>query len=138
MRFRTIALLALVLTTSAVAASAQTKLPPRRAAATPRPKPTTPGVATLKDGIMLKGGKVLVTQMGQTTPLTQELSLTNGTKITPTGSVVTAAGVSTQLQEGDMVSLSGRLTTSAQKAAQDSLLLVKKENLKAKGKKKKG
>ena len=137
MKLRIVALLALAFTTSAVAASAQTKLPPRRAAATPRPKPATPGVATLKDGLMLKGGKVMVTQMGQTTPLTQEMSLTNGTKITPAGSVVTAAGVGTQLQEGDIVSLSGRLTTSAQKAAQDSLLLVKKENLKTKGKKKK-
>jgi hypothetical protein len=36
-----------------------------------------------------------------------------------------------------MMSLSGRITTSAQKAEQDSLLLVKKENLKAKAKKKK-
>jgi hypothetical protein len=137
MKFRTIALLAFALTTSAVAASAQTKLPPRRAAAAPRPKPVMPGVATMKDGVMMKEGKVLVTQMGRTTPLTQEMSLTNGTKITPAGSVVTATGTSTQLQEGDMVSLSGRLTTSAQKAAQDSLLLVKKEDLKTKGKKKK-
>ncbi|SMB84082.1 hypothetical protein SAMN00120144_0808 [Hymenobacter roseosalivarius DSM 11622] len=137
MRFRSIALLTFALTTSAVSASAQAKMPPRKVAA-PRPKPVTPGVATLKDDVMMKEGKVLVTQMGQTRALTQEMSLTNGTKITPTGSVVTAAGGSAQLQEGDMMSLSGRLTTSAQKAEQDSLLLVKKENLKIKGKKKKG
>ncbi|WP_165963687.1 DUF6799 domain-containing protein [Hymenobacter radiodurans] len=108
-----------------------------RKAATPRPKPVTPGVATMKDGVMMKEGKVLVTQMGRTTPLTQEMSLINGTKITPTGTITTPAGVSTQLTEGDIVSLSGRITTSAQKAAQDSLLLVKKEDLKNKGKKKK-
>lgn len=136
MRLRSIALLAFALTTSAVAASAQTKMPPRKAA-TPRPKPVTPGVATMKDGVMMKEGKVMATQMGQTKPLTQEMSLINGTKITPTGTITTPAGVSTQLTEGDVVSLSGRITTSAQKAAQDSLLLVKKESLKNKGKKKK-
>ena len=57
--------------------------------------------------------------------------------LTPTGTVTTAAGVSTQLQEGDAISMSGRLTTAAQKAEQDSLLVVKKEMLKTKGKKKK-
>ncbi|MGY2130639.1 DUF6799 domain-containing protein [Hymenobacter sp. HD11105] len=137
MKLSCITLLVLALLTSAVAASAQTKLPPRRTAAAPRPKPVTPGAPTLKDGVTLKEGKVLVTQMGRTTPLSQDLSLTNGTKITPTGTVTTPAGVSSQLQEGDMMSLSGRITTSAQKAEQDSLLLVKKENLKAKAKKKK-
>ena len=91
----------------------------------------------MKDGVMMKEGKVMVTQMGRTTPLTQEMNLINGTKITPTGTITTPAGVSTQLTEGDLVSLSGRITTSAQKAAQDSLLLVKKEDLKNKGKKKK-
>ncbi len=136
MKLRSIALLVFALTTSAVAASAQTKMPPRKAAA-PRPKPVTPGVATMKDGVMMKEGKVLVTQMGRTTTLTQEMNLVNGTKITPTGTITTPAGMSTQLTEGDIVSLSGRVTTSSQKAAQDSLLLVKKENLKNKGKKKK-
>ena len=136
MKLSRITLLVVALLTSALAASAQTKLPPRRPAA-PRPKAAAPGAPTLKDGIQLKEGKVLVTQMGRTTPLTQEMSLINGTKVSPAGAVVTPAGVSSQLQEGDMMSLSGRITTSAQKAAQDSLLLVKKENLKAKGKKKK-
>lgn len=131
-------LLLVALLTSALAASAQTKLPPRRAAATPRPKvAVNPGAPTLKDGILLKDGKVLVTQMGRTVPLTQEMNLINGTKISPTGTVVTSAGVSTQLQEGDLMSLSGRITTSAQKAEQDSLLVAKKEALKMKGKKKK-
>lgn len=133
--FRMTFLLAALLT-GALAASAQTKLPPRRTAA-PRPKAATPGAPTLKDGVMLREGKVLVTQMGHTAPLTQEMSLLNGTKISPAGAVVTSAGVSTQLQEGDLMSLSGRITTSTQKAAQDSLLLARKEELKTKGKKKK-
>lgn len=136
MKFRTITLLVFALLTSAVAASAQTKMAPRKAAA-PRPKPVMPGTPTLKDGVMLKDGKMMLTQMGRTTPLTQEMSLVNGTKISPTGTVTTPAGVSTQLAEGDAISLSGRLTTGAQKAEQDSLLLVRKENLKNKGKKKK-
>jgi len=136
MKLSRITLLLVALLTSALAASAQTKMPPRRTAA-PRPKAATPGAPTLKDGILLKDGKVLVTQMGRTTPLTQEMSLVNGTKISPAGTVLTPAGVSTQLQEGDLMSLSGRITTSAQKAEQDSLLVVKKEALKTKGKKKK-
>lgn len=136
MKLSRITLLFVALLTSALAASAQTKMPPRRTAA-PRPKVVAPGAPTLKDGILLKDGKVLVTQMGRTTPLTQEMSLTNGTKISPNGTIVTSAGVSTQLQEGDLMSLSGRITTSAQKAEQDSVLTAKKEALKTKGKKKK-
>lgn len=136
MKLRSIALLVFSLAISAVAASAQTKTPPRKAVA-PRPKAATPGAATLKDGVMMKEGKVMATQMGRTASLAQEMTLVNGTKITPTGTVTTPTGVSTQLQEGDMVSLSGRITTGAQQAAQDSLLLVRKAELKSKGKKKK-
>ncbi|OUJ76124.1 DUF6799 domain-containing protein [Hymenobacter crusticola] len=114
---------------------AQTKAAPRKAVE-PKPRMVSNG-ATMKDGVTMKEGKVLVTQQGLTNTLTQEMTLTNGTKISPAGSVTMANGSSATLQEGDMLSLSGRLTTAAMKAEQDSLLMASKEQGKSKSKKKK-
>ena len=125
----------LLLALSSVAVQAQTKVPPRKPAA-PKPRMVSNG-ATMKDGITMKEGKVLLTQQGLTNPLTQEMALTNGTKISPTGNVTMANGSTVTLKEGDMLSLSGRLTTAAMKAEQDSLMMVSKEPVKGKGKKKK-
>jgi len=93
--------------------------------------------ATLKDGVIMKEGKVLVTQQGRTDSMTQDMTLTNGTKITPAGAVTMTDGKTATLQEGDMLSLSGRLTTAAMKAEQDSLMTMSKDQSKGKAKKKK-
>ena len=125
----------LLLTLGCIAAQAQTKVPARKPAAL-KPRVASNG-ATMKDGVMMKDGKVLLTQQGLTNPLTQDLTLTNGTKVSPTGSVTLASGTTTTLKEGDMMSLSGRITTATMKAEQDSLLMASKEPGKGKVKKKK-
>ncbi|GGF02015.1 DUF6799 domain-containing protein [Hymenobacter cavernae] len=125
----------LLLTLGSVAAQAQTKVPARKPAS-PKPRMVSNG-ATMKDGVMMKDGKVLLTQQGLTNPLTQDLTLTNGTKVSPVGAVTLANGTTTTLKEGDMMSLSGRITTATMKAEQDSLLTASKEPGKGKAKKKK-
>jgi hypothetical protein len=125
----------MLLLLGSVTAHAQTKAPARKPVA-PKPRMVSNG-ATMKDGVTIKEGKVLVTQQGLTNSLTQEMTLTNGTKISPTGAVTMANGSTVTLQEGDMLSLSGRLTTAAMKAEQDSLLMASKEPVKGKSKKKK-
>ena len=52
----------------------------------------------------------------------------------PDGTVMMADGTTVRLQEGDYMSLTGRMTTRAMKAEQDSLQQV--QLMKAKGKKK--
>ncbi|WP_324674283.1 DUF6799 domain-containing protein [Hymenobacter sp. GOD-10R] len=127
--------LLLLLGSITATAHAQTKVAPRKPAA-PKLRMVSNG-ATMKDGVTVKEGKVLVTQQGLTSSLTQEMTLTNGTKISPAGAVTMANGSTVTMQEGDMLSLSGRLTTAAMKAEQDSLLMASKEPAKGKSKKKK-
>ena len=123
---------------SSMSVQAQTKLPPRKpvqprarvAAAAPN------AVPSVKDGVMMKEGKVYMTQSGITSPLTQETSLVNGTKITADGTVTMTNGTTATLKEGDYMSLSGRLTTAASKAQQDSLMQAAKDNSKSKSKSK--
>jgi hypothetical protein len=127
--------LALLLSVGSMAAQAQTKLPPRKPVQ-PRAKVVAKG-ATLKDGVMMKEGKVLLTQQGLTNPITQETSLVNGTKIQPDGTVTMTNGTSVMMKEGDYMSLTGRLTTMAMRAEQDSLMQLAKNGGKGKMKMKK-
>lgn len=129
--------LGLLLAVGSLAAQAQTKLPPRKPVQ-PRAKMVAKG-ATLKDGVMMKDGKVLLTQQGLTNPISQETSLVNGTKIQPDGTVTMTNGTSVMMKEGDYMSLTGRLTTMAMRAEQDSLAQLAKTGGKGKVKvKKKG
>jgi hypothetical protein len=128
---------ALLLTSVAtLSAEAQTKLPPRRPVQ-PRPKAAAPAGVTMKDGFLMKDGKVMVTRDAHTEPLTAETSVVNGTKINASGQVTMPNGTTTTLKEGDYMSLTGRLTTMAMKVEQDSLMqLAKNGKGKAKVKKK--
>lgn len=128
--------LALLLGLGSIAAQAQTKIPPRKPVQ-PKAKVVSTGIS-IKDGVTMKDGKLLMTQSGITNPVTQEAALVNGTKISPDGTVTMADGTTATLKEGDYLSLSGRLTTAAAKAQQDSLIQATKDNSKSKSKKKKG
>ncbi|RPD49400.1 hypothetical protein DNI29_00945 [Hymenobacter sediminis] len=119
-----------------LSAEAQTKLPPRRPVQ-PRAKAAAPAGVTMKDGFVVKEGKVMVTRDAHTEPLTTETALVNGTKIMADGTVTMANGTTTTLQEGDYMSLTGRLTTKAMKAEQDSLMQLSKNGGKMKMKAKK-
>ena len=111
----------LLLLATGLGAQAQNKLPPRRGGVVPRPRAVIkPGAEIPKDGVMMKDGKIMLTEMGQTGLLTAERTLVNGTKISATGLITGRDGATTQLQEGDLVSLSGRITTRTALAEQDS------------------
>lgn len=112
----------LLFTGTALNAQAQNKLPVRRAAVAPKPRLVIkPGAEMLKDGVRMKDGKIMLTELGHTGPLTEDKTLVNGTKIAATGLVTGRDGTTTQLQEGDEMSLSGRVTTKTALAEQDSL-----------------
>lgn len=118
-----------------LSAQAQTKLPPRKPAQ-PRARAAAPVGVTLKDGFVMKEGKVMMTRDAHTEALTAETALVNGTKIGADGTVTMANGTTMMLKEGDYMSLTGRLTTKAMKAEQDSLLQLSKNGGKVKMKKK--
>ncbi|MBC6991878.1 MULTISPECIES: DUF6799 domain-containing protein [Hymenobacter] len=132
MKIRVFLPIALLVSLSALAAQAQTKLPPRKPVA-PRGRVAPTGI-TLKDGAMMKEGKVMMTQNGHTDPLSQDVTLVNGTKIAVNGTVTAPDGTTTMLKEGDYVSLTGRVTSASMKAQQDSLMMAAKDGGKDKTK----
>lgn len=119
----------------AQASQAQSRpVAPRRTAA-PKPRAKTGGVMA-KDGFTMTGGKMTVTEMGLTTPLAQDRKLLNGTTVSTTGQVTSAAGTTEQMQEGDIVSLTGRLTTRREMVEADSVRKLVDYDLKHPGKRK--
>ncbi|UPL48961.1 DUF6799 domain-containing protein [Hymenobacter sublimis] len=135
-RYPTTILATLLLAAAAtLSAQAQTKLPPRRPVQ-PRAKAAAPVGLTMKDGFLMKGGKVMMTRDAHTEALTSETALVNGTKVRADGTVTLADGTTAMLKEGDYMSLTGRMTTKAMRAEQDSLLQLAKNGGKVKMKKK--
>ncbi|WP_426058544.1 DUF6799 domain-containing protein [Hymenobacter sp. B1770] len=135
-RFAFNLILMVALLTGAVA-QAQTRVPARRpGAVAPRPRMAANGVG-LKDGLTMQNGRVVLTELGITNPLTADKKLVNGTTITTTGLVTATDGTTTQMTEGDQVSLTGRVTSRRSIVEADSLLKIKTFDLKYPGKRKK-
>ena len=115
-------------------AQAQSRPAPRRTVA-PKARAKA-GADMMKDGVMMKDGKLVATEMGMTNPLTADKTLRNGTVITAAGVVTGKDGTTTQLHEGDYVSLTGRVETRSEMAAQDSIQKLQAYDLKHPGKRK--
>lgn len=115
-------------------AQAQSRPGPRRVVA-PKARPKAGGTM-LKDGITMKDGKLILTELGSTNPLTTDKTLLNGTVITMAGQVTGRDGSTTQLREGDLVSLTGRVSTRAEMVAQDSISKLQAYDIKHPGKRK--
>ncbi|KAA9332984.1 hypothetical protein F0P96_08340 [Hymenobacter busanensis] len=126
-------LLTVALLAAGLSTQAQTKPAARR---TPPPRPVVKN-AGVRDGVMMVDGKVMLTENGHTNQLAEPRTLTNGTKIAADGTVTKADGSTVTLVNGDYMSLSGRLTTAAMKAEQDSLMQAAKMDPKGKMKMKK-
>ena len=62
---------------------------------------------TQPDGIALKGGKVLLTENGKTSVITEELWTKRGMQVTPSGTIIFANGEKAKLREGDFVTMDG-------------------------------
>jgi len=120
----------LLLSAATLATQAQTT-PPVRRTAQPKPR-VVPKGATMKEGFMMKEGQVMRTQSGATNPLRDDVALPSGAKIAANGTLTTTDGRTVQLKDGDRVSPTGRLTTAASVAAQDSLARVATDKVKSK------
>jgi hypothetical protein len=135
MKLYAILAMAALLGAGTLSAEAQTQMPARKPVQ-PRQKTVIKG-ETMKDGFLMKDGKVMMTRDAHTDALTTESTLVNGTKVKADGSVTLADGTTTMLKEGDYMSLTGRMTTAAFKAQQDSLMQAAKDGGKGKMKSKK-
>ena len=106
---------------AAAPAQAQTTKPGRVA---PRPRPVASKAEGIKDGLSMQKGRVVLTELGISNPLVADKKLINGTIITPAGVVTGTDGTTAQMMEGDLVSLSGRITSRAEIMAADSIAKV--------------
>lgn len=121
----------------AAGAQAQTKLPPRRPGAPARPRPAATAGVGVKDGFAMVNGRVMLTEQGLVNPLTADKKLLSGYVVSPTGLVTSPNGTTTQMTEGDVASLTGRITTRKAIAEQDSLLKIQQYDIKYPGKREK-
>lgn len=118
---------------SAATTQAQTTRPGR---VQPKPRVVASVVEGIKDGISMQKGRMVLTELGISNPLTADKKLLNGTIITPTGLVTAADGTTTQITEGDYVSLTGRVRTRQAIADADSIAKVQAFDAKYPGKRK--
>lgn len=63
----------------------------------------------MKDCIMMHNGKLMVMKGGQHLPLKQQMTLPNGTVVTPDGKVQMADGTSRMLTNGECVYMDGTM-----------------------------
>jgi hypothetical protein len=62
------------------------------------------------DGVMMKGGQMMMMQDGKpTAPMTSDIAMPNGTKVTTGGVVLMRNGEERHLHEGDMVLMNGHV-----------------------------
>ncbi|WP_220235689.1 DUF6799 domain-containing protein [Hymenobacter ginsengisoli] len=108
---------------------------PRRAGAAAPTRAKTNGVMA-KDGLTLQDGRMVLTELGRTAPIEQDKRLLNGTLITTKGQVTSVEGATTQLAEGDYVSLTGRITSKREMVEADSVRKLVAYDLKHPGKRK--
>lgn len=108
---------------------------PRRGGAVAPTRARTSGVMA-KDGLTLQNGRVILTELGLTAPIEQDKRLLNGTLITTKGQVTNVEGVTSQMAEGDYVSLTGRLTSKREMVEADSVRKLVAYDLKHPGKRK--
>ena len=67
-------------------------------------------VAAEKNALIMKNGKILEMHEGREVgPMDNEATLSNGTKVRMNGKVVTKDGKETQLQEGQVIMLDGKM-----------------------------
>jgi hypothetical protein len=61
------------------------------------------------EGVIMKDGKLLMMKNGQTTQLTTDLTLDNGTVVMANGTVKMKDGTTSMLKEGDYVGMDGTM-----------------------------
>jgi hypothetical protein len=70
-------------------------------------------VAAEKDGIMMKNGKIQKLQEGKDIgPMDRMTTMANGTKVMMNGKIMTKDGQQSQLEEGQVMMLDGKLIDS--------------------------
>ncbi|MEO6071208.1 MAG: DUF6799 domain-containing protein [Chitinophagaceae bacterium] len=68
---------------------------------------------TMKDGCMMKEGKMMVMKHGKTMPMKMDMTMNNGTICMTTGECKMKSGKSMMMKEGDCIEMSGKMGNCA-------------------------
>ena len=64
----------------------------------------------MKDGFLMKDGKMMMLKSGMSSPMDKEMTLANGTKVMPSGDVMMKDGKKMMMKEGMMMGMDGNVT----------------------------
>ena len=71
-------------------------------------------VAAETDGVMMKGGKMMMMKNGKAAgPMKHQMTTTNGHKVMPDGTMKMPDGTEMRMQEGQMMTMDGKMMDSA-------------------------
>ena len=62
-----------------------------------------------RDCVMMHDGKVMMMKGGKTTPMTEDMTMSNGTMVMKNGTLMMKDGTSKRLQEGEAVYMDGSM-----------------------------
>ena len=69
------------------------------------------GKMKMKDCVMMKGGKMMVMKGGENMAMDNEMTFTNGSKISTEGIITKQDGTTKQLKNGDCVYMDGKMVS---------------------------
>ena len=64
----------------------------------------------MKDGVMMKDGKMMMMKDGKTMMMDKDMKMSNGTMVMMDGSVKTKKGKMMKMKEGDMMMMNGKMS----------------------------
>ena len=79
-----------------------------------------------KDCVMMKDGKMMVEKGGKTMPMDNDVTMSNGTVVTPDGSVKMKNGTTKMLKDGDCVYMNGKMSSMKMHTAMHKKTTAKK------------
>lgn len=80
---------------------------------------SSPLVAAETDGVTMKDGKMMMMTNGKATgPMNHQMTTTNGHKVMPDGTMKMPDGTEMRMQEGQTMTMDGKMTEAGSKAMQ--------------------
>ncbi len=89
---------------------------------TPPTPPTPPAEvkqSTTNDYLVRKGGKIYFFENNKLAPLDKEVTLQNGTKVTPSGECTAKDGAKSTMREGDFLYMNGAMKHTMKEMKKD-------------------
>ncbi len=82
------------------------------------------GMAMKPDAVMMKDGKMMITKDGKTSPMTNEVTMTNGTKVMVDGTIVLKDATTMKMGEDDIIFMTGKMDKKEHLILKNGVMMV--------------